>query len=339
VQNFYNPELRWEQAAMFNTGVEWSAKNRRLSGSIEYYEKRMTDLYAATPIESTTGTGSVTLVRNIGKMKGGGFDIEINSVNIDRKFKWTSHFIFNAYKDKITKLKNPLALLGSDVAGSTGFTQLEGYSPFVYFAYRRAGLDPATGDPLGYVNGQVSKDYAAITSQGTQFSDLKYIGPQFPRVFGSVGNSFNWKRFGFSARIVYKLGYYFRRESIDYYSLTNFGVGHSDYALRWQKPGDEVHTSVPSFVYPINSKRETFYGSSEALATPGDHVRLQYINISYDLKNRQFKKLPFKLVQFYAVCNNIAILWRANKFGIDPDYNNSNIPPPRSFSFGLRTSL
>lgn len=339
VDNFYNPELKWEQVSMLNTAVEWASKNRRLSGSFEYYEKKMADLYAATRIESTMGIGFATMVRNAGKMKGRGFDIELNSINIDRKFRWATHFIFNTYKDKVLKLKNPSTLLGSDIAGSTGFTGLEGYSPFVYFAYQWAGLDPATGDPQGYLDRQVSKDYGAITYEGTKFSDLKYIGSQFPRIFGSLGNSFSWRNFSLNIRVIYKFNYYFRRESINYRSLVNQSIGHSDYSLRWQKPGDELSTTVPSFIYPVNNSRNSFYLNSEILATKADHIRLQYINISYDLNKQVFKKLPFSQATLYVVSNNLGIIWKANEFGIDPDYNNNNIPPAKSIAVGLRISL
>jgi TonB-linked SusC/RagA family outer membrane protein len=338
VANYYNPQLRWEQVGMLNTAVEWATKGRRLSGSIEYFKKNMTDLYATTPVETTMGIGP-TVVKNVGKMEGKGWDIFINSNNLTGAFKWSTQFIFNTYKDKVTKAKSTAGLRGSEAAGSNGFSGFEGYSPTSYFAYKWAGLDPATGDPQGYVNGAVSKDYAAITGAATKFEDLKYIGSLFPRIYGSVGNTFSWKGLSLIVRITYRFDYYFNRESINYNKLASQSNGHSDYALRWQKPGDEKITNVPSFVYPIVSRRETFYQASEILATKGDHIRLQYINLSYDVNNPAKFGNVFKALTIYANCNNIGLLWKANSQGLDPDYGGRHIPNPRSIAIGIRATF
>ena len=331
IVNYPNPDLKWEQVSMLNLGIDFSVLKNRISGSLEYYNKRMNDLYGSVPIDRTTGIGTGTITKNVGKANGNGFDIQIRTVNTTGQLKWYSDLIFNTYYDKVTKLKEP-PILGSG-AVSTGLLIIEGYSTFALFAYKWAGLDPLTGDPQGYLNGTVSKNYNDIRNQ-TQFSDIKYIGSQIPRIYGSVGNTFNWKNLALSFRMTYKFDYYFRRESINYGSLTAQLAGHADYAKRWQKQGDENFTNVPSSVFPAVAARDDFYRSSDVLVSKGDHIRLQYVNLSYELNKKQIKNLPFNSIQLYGVANNLGILWRANKDGIDPDY--SNIPAPKSFAFGIK---
>lgn len=330
VRNFVNPDLKWEQVAMLNLALEFEALNKRVRGSIEYFEKNISDLYGPYINDPTTGIGT-SITRNIGKMKGQGWDIALTTINIDQQVKWRSDIILNTYTDKIIKLQEVPAK-ASSLVGS-GLMRWEGYSPFSYFAYRWAGLDPATGDPLGYLDGAVSNDWRAITGSGSKSSDIKYIGRLLPTWYGSLGNTVTWKGVSLTARIIYKFGYYFPRQSVNYASLVNSLNGHSDYTRRWQKPGDEHHTSIPSFTYPLNSSRDNFYQDAEVLATKGDHIRLQYINLSYHLKNPFGKNSPSQHCRFYIMANNIAILWRANKQGIDPDYE--QLPPPINFSFGL----
>lgn len=337
VSNFVNPELKWEQVAMWNEGLAFATKGHRISGSLEFYQKKMTDLYGPSPVDLTTGIGTASVVKNVGMLKGHGLDMELNTVNILGRFRWSTNFILNTYHDKIVKYTDPAIYFGSDVVGG-GLSGAQGYPPFAYFAYKWAGLDPATGDPQGYIDGNVSKDYGAITGSGTKFADIKYIGSLLPTVYGSVGNTFSYKGFSLTARLLYKLGYYFRRPSINYYALANQSLGHSDYGLRWQKPGDELYTNVPSFAYPLNSARDAFYQYSEVLATKGDQVKLQYINISYDLNRQVVKRMPFGNVQLYIILNNLGIIWRANKYGIDPDYNNS-VPAGKSIAFGTKISF
>ena len=338
IQNFSNPDLKWEQVGMLNIGLDFRTKNSRISGSIEFYEKQMDDLYGPSAIDVTTGLGGTSITKNVGAMKGNGVDIALNSVNINRGIRWTTSFIFNTHKDRVTQLLDSSYFGSSSVGG--GFLGLKGYPPFAYLAYRWGGLDPSTGDPQGFINNQISKDYYGITGTGTTISDVKNIGSLLPTIFGSIGNTVSWKGISITAQLTYKFGYFFRRESTSYSNLVyNYSGGYSDYAQRWQKPGDEKTTNIPSFIFPSNTARDIFYHGSEVLATKGDHIRLQYVNINYDLNKDHLNKLPFDDIQLYIVLNNLGILWRANPYGLDPDYSNTSIPPSKSIAFGAKISF
>lgn len=331
VENYYNPDLRWEKIGMFNLGLDFKLNGSRLSGSLEFYRKRGTDLYGPVPVDRTLGLASSSITKNFASFSGHGIDAEINSVNVNRKFKWTSSLNFSYYNDKVTAFYNASAAGNYFVGGRGGV--VKGYPIFPVFAYSWAGLDPATGDPRGFLDKQVSSNYYDLVNDSVQ--NLVYKGPALPPFYGSLGNTFSWKGFSLTARITYKFGYYFMRESIDYDALFHSSRGHADYALRWQKPGDEKSTSVPSMVYPNDLNRDFFYNNSEALVTKGDQVRLQYINLSYEIMKNQHKDLPFTSLRLYAVGNNLGILWRANRLGIDPDYSNTQVPLPKSFCFGV----
>lgn len=165
-----------------------------------------------------------------------------------------------------------------------------------------------------------------------------YNGPANPQYFGSIRNDISFKGFSLSINLLFKAGYFFRRTSIVYSSLVNNGLGHTDYSKRWQKPGDENSTTVPSFIYPVNSNRETFYANSEVLVDKGDHIRLQDISFRYDVSKAVWKFLPFDHMQIYIYANNLGILWKANKDNIDPDYQNG-YPTPRTISVGIKFNL
>ena len=337
IRNFYNPELRWEKVSMINLGLDFRIRNNRISGSIEYYRKGMTDLYSATLVDPTVGLQTPSIIKNVGNIKGNGFDIELNTLNINSRLKWTSDLIVNTYHDKVTRIYQPTEDGANYVAQS--LSHLQGYPLYSLLAYKWGGLDPATGDPQGYVNGALSKDYAAIWGSGTKISDLVYIGPTIPKIFGSLGNTVTWKNFSLTARISYRFGYYFLRKSIDYAALFSQSRGHSDFSLRWQKPGDESHTNVPSMMYPYNPDREGFYAASETLATKGDHIRFQFINLSYTIRKSDVKKLPADNINIAVIVNDIGIIWRANKYRIDPDYQESGPPPSRNISLSVRAGF
>lgn len=336
IDKFYNPSLRWEKSAMWNIGLDFRAWGNRLSGTLEYYTKKGTDLYGAALIDYTAGLGTASIIKNAAAMKGSGLDLELNSVNLKGPLGWTTQWILNLSKDEVTTYYLA-SKQGSQFAGG-GFTAVVGNPVFSLYTYRWAGLDPATGDPQGYLNGQVSKNYSSLTGAATQVSDLAFNGSLLPTVYGSLGNTFSFKDLSLSFRITYKFGYSFLRPSINYSNLFNTSSGNADYALRWQQPGDELHTDVPSMVYPAIGSRDAFYNSSETLVEKGDHIRLQYITLNYQLPSRLTKNL-FRTASVYMNMNNVGILWRANKKGLDPDLSNGALPPARSFSLGVRFDL
>lgn len=336
IDKFYNPELRWERSAMWNIGVDFRSGNNRLSGSLEYYQKKGSDLYGSSLIDYTAGLATASIIKNAAAMKGRGVDLELNSVNTTGKWGWTTQFILNYSKDEVTTYYLA-SKQGSQFAGG-GFTAVQGKPVFSLFTYKWAGLDPNTGDPQGYLNGAISKDYANLTGATTQVTDLAYNGPVLPTVYGSIGNTLSWQGLSLSVRLTYKFGYSFLKPSINYSNLFNTTNGHADYASRWQHPGDELATNVPSMVYPAVGSRDAFYNSSEILVEKGDHIRLQYITLSYQIPVHGSKAV-FKSMSVYINMNNLGILWRANKKGLDPDYPGNSLPPSKSVAMGLRFNL
>jgi TonB-linked SusC/RagA family outer membrane protein len=322
ITNNPNDKLSWERSEVYNIGVEFQSINRILTGSFEYYIKNGIDLLGSGLIAPQTGISS--FYGNIANMKTQGFDILL-------KFKYDyaktiNHeviFQLTKVKEKVTNYKLAQSNINNYVIGGTSFTSpsltpLVGYPLYSVFSYKYNGLD-VNGDPLVVFDGLSSKSYASVTSS-TDVNNMVYGGSQIPTVFGNLLNFLSFHNFSISANIVYKFGYVFRRPSIDFatiFPLSGPGAVHSDYLLRWKKPGDENITNIPSLVYPNNTTRNNIYTYSDVLVEKGDHIRLQDINLSYDLK---IKNNTIKAAKFFAVLSNIGIIWRANKYNIDPDF-------------------
>jgi TonB-linked SusC/RagA family outer membrane protein len=335
-----NPYLRWEQVAVFNLAIDFGSRNNRISGSLEYYTKNARDLIGPVNIDPTTGFGGFT--GNEANMKGNGMDIVMNTINIKGIFQWLSSFNFNYNTDKVTKYNSSFtAQTAADYVGG-GLYVLDKPIGALY-SYRWAGLDPTNGDPRGYWADTISSysTIVAASSQGkANARDIIYNGPTSPRIFGNLLNSILWKNFSLSFNITYRFDYYFRRSSINYYSLYQTFTGHSDYAIRWQKPGDEKITNVPSLPSIPDPSRDGFYTNSQVLVEKGDNIRFQDIRLAYDLNKKHGSKLLFQHASLFVYLNNVGIIWRANKYGIDPDYNNYGaIPPSRSIAVGLSTNF
>lgn len=334
VSQFANPDLKWERVKTVNIGADFRFAGSMLGGSIEYYHKEGLDLLGLAPIDYTAGLATYYLTKNVANMKGRGVDLELNARIMDRGFKWNAGFNFSYNTSKVTKYFITTNRASNFISDGSFITPLEGRPVYSVMTYRWGGLDPASGNPMGYLDGQLSSNYSELTGPKVLVDQLVFSGPAMPPYFGNLVNTFSWKGLSLTANVSYKLGHYFRRKSIDYSGLYNFGIGHSDFALRWKKPGDEQFTQVPSQPYPIVTGRDGFYNGSEALATKASHVRLQFINLSYDWQAKN-RRLPFRNLQFYANASDLGLIWTANEFGLDPDYPSSLSPAP-SFAFGIR---
>ena len=329
-----NPSLRWEVDRNVNVGVDFGTKDNRITGSIDYWRKSGLDLIGNSPIAPQTG---VTLYTgNSANTLTKGIDLQINSINLRGKLKWLTTFLYNYDKNLVTeyRVSNGTNL---NVVSANYANPLAGYPYYAIFSFKYAGLN-ATGDPQGYLNGKISTDYTSIMNS-TNRSDLVYNGSATPTSFGSLRNTFSYKAFNASINITYKLGYYFRRSSLNngtLYSASPYNYQMADYNNRWQKPGDELHTNVPALVYPDDINRDDLYTYSNALVVNGGNVRLQDFRLGYTIAKTPF--LPFRNLNLFAFINNIGILWRANKYHIDPDYPTS-IPAVRTIAIGLKADF
>ncbi|MCS4226411.1 SusC/RagA family TonB-linked outer membrane protein [Sphingobacterium sp. BIGb0165] len=325
-----NPRLRWERIGITNVGLDFSLRNNSLSGSIEYYVKNAKDLIAPDRIDPSTGFS--TLMVNSGNIRTKGWDISLNSIPLQQKnWTWSSNLVFSYARTKVLKSyvqnENGKDFISSAQSGT--MTPIEGMDLYSQLGYKWAGLDPGTGEPRAYINGEISKDYTAIL--GLNVRDLENYGSTVPLYTGGWRNSVRYKTMELSWNISYQLGHKFLRNSFDNSLFLNSDIGHSDYALRWQKPGDELHTDVPAFKYPADLGSQVYMRSS-ALLENGGQIKLRDIQLSVSLPS--LSRFKVHNAKIYGYIQNVGTIWRANKFGIDTEYG-FNIPDPMMSALGL----
>lgn len=340
-----NPSLRWEQVRQLNMGLDFRAWQGRFSGSLEYYLKESTDLYGPGAYDYTTLGRQATVVMNTADLEGRGVDVQLRVVPLQKDLIWSSALIVNYNQSKVTRyhldrtdFRNPIDQI-LDRSGDRIYP-IEGRPLYNIAAFRWAGLD-AQGDPMGYLNGALSKEYLKLREevrlQGDATGTARYVGSAIPTFTGGWLNELSYRNVSLSWNLTYRTGYYFRRQTILFDALISGGAGHPDYALRWQQPGDEVKTDVPAFIYPnAVSGRDAFTASAEHLVEKADHIRLQFVNLSYQFKSK-LKYMP-KSTRVFLNASDLGIIWRANKHGLDPDYPYS-IRPSQTYSIGINAQF
>lgn len=96
-----NPDLRWEQVQNTNIAVDFAFRNNRLSGSIDWYQKKGLDLIANTILAPSSSFYSYK--GNSASTQTRGIDVELNSKNLTGSFKWNTTILFNYLSDKVLK--------------------------------------------------------------------------------------------------------------------------------------------------------------------------------------------------------------------------------------------
>ncbi|MEO7049647.1 MAG: SusC/RagA family TonB-linked outer membrane protein [Ferruginibacter sp.] len=334
IANYPNPDLRWEKVNTENFGVDFSLFRNRLGGSVDYYRKQSTDVLGSQLLDPTLGTSILTT--NSAEIRGYGIDIILNGHIIESgRFRWESNFLLNSNNSRITKLLLE-SFTNGYVSDGAFIGNLKGYSPFSIVSFKWAGLDSA-GNPQGFIDGKKSSDYNALFQ--VPVSQQIVSGSAVPTCFGSLRNSITWDKITLSVNAIYRLGYFFRRPSLSYYSLYKYGLSNVEYKDRWQKPGDENITNVPSQPYPVKSKRDAFYQQADINVLKADNIKVNDLRLSYLFQLKQNEKKESKNLELYTYVSNLNLMiWKANKQGYDPDFPDG-IKIPLSWSFGIRTNF
>lgn len=333
LRNPPNPDLRWERIGILNFGLDLETKDGRIRTNLEYYIKNGTDLIGDFPVASSNG---LTQFRgNFADSRTEGIDLEISSTNTKGRIIWGTRLIFSTVNERITNYKRVFPV-NNYLQSGLGAIPVEGKPLYQLYSIPFAGLHPANGNPQSYLNGEPSDNFAGIMSALT-VDGLLYHGPSRPRVFGGIMNNLAWKNLSLSLNITYRMGYYFRRQTVNYGELLAGRVSHPDYADRWQQPGDELTTNVPSMPATNNNNRNTITAFGSNLVEKGDHIRLQDIRVSYLFSRSDIPKLPFHRAELYSFVDNIGILWKATKDRLDPDFQ--AMRPPLGIALGLRVDF
>jgi len=137
----YYPDLKWETTTTQNIGLDFGFLNNRITGSIEYYNKKTEDLLSVTD-QAPGQNFNITLLRNIGNMENNGIEFTLNTVPVKKQnLTWDFGFNVTVQNTKITKLNNIVdpKFTGLDVSGISGGTgnyagkHQVGYAPFIYY--------------------------------------------------------------------------------------------------------------------------------------------------------------------------------------------------------------
>ena len=346
-----NPDLKWESTTQSDAGLEFGFFNNRVSGEVDVYLKRTTDLALNAPVPGTSGFASQ--FRNVGNLENKGLEVALTTRNFVGDFNWTTTFNASRNANKITYLN------GQPILGSFLSRAQEGQPLGVFFGPEYAGVDPATGDALYYRN-TASKDgtntgfinHAAGTTTVVDSAQLVNVGDPNARWTLGFTNTFTYKGFDLSATLTGVFGNKIFDAGGQFYSVAfNNGPDNQtrDQLNRWRKPGDI--TNVPRADYVSGNGA----ANSSRFVRDGSYGRLRTVTLGYSFPSNLVKKGYLQSVRVYAQALNL--LTFTKYAGWDPEVNTDYLassttqgninqgidfysaPQPRTITFGVNVGF
>lgn len=305
--NIENNSLKWEETKQFNFGLDFSLLKGRISTSIDVYRKQTDDvLFSNNPLPATTGFGSAT--GNALGLKNEGFEFLINTINIDKKFKWSSNFNISINRNEVTKLTVPEIASGS-IAGRGAATITRLNQPLSqFYGYVFAGVDADNG----------RAQYLTADNQLTytpDAEDRRIIGdPNADFVYGFT-NNFSYKGFELTVFLQGSQGNdMINATRFDTEAMNSPNNQSATVLNRWRTPGDI--TNVPGISQIGNIENSLI---STRFVEDASYLRVKTVTLSYNLPSDLLKKVKIKGLTIYATGENLFTF--TNYSGFDPEVN------------------
>jgi len=323
-----NSDLKWEKTAQTDIGLEFAVLNSRLSGEIDVYQKKTSDLLLNVNVPATTSYQSY--LKNLGNMDNKGIEVTLNSKNIDGAFKWTTSLNFAYNKNKVGDIGGQIIEAGFDLTQRA----IEGQPIGVFYDRKFVGVDPQTGDALYQgEDGKPTSDYNSAARV--------VLGKSNPDWTGGFTNTFSYKGFDFNIFFIFQTGNDIYNSGGAYMSdgfYNGLDNQTTDILNAWKNPGDI--TNVPRIGY--------FYGSGYQTSSrwlyDGDYIRLRNATLGYNLPKSLMQRIKITSARIYVSGTN---LWTSTKYPGDPEVNTQTlgnigggqdfytISQPKTITFGL----
>lgn len=312
-----NPNLGWEKTFQIDGGIDVGLFNNRISIVADYYYKKTTDLLLTRTVPGTSGLSDFyngqasTIYQNIGAVANEGFELYINSHNIDSDLKWNTTLVYSNNNNKILSLGDGVDQIIPSIS-SPSIAKV-GYPVGSFIVYQTDGIIQS-GDAA--LTPQANKSpggqkYKDINGDGviTQAGDRIVISNQ-PAFTAGLTNTFNYKGFDlaifFQASIGGKI-YNANRANLEL--GTGYVNASTELLNRWTPTN--TNTDVKA------AYQDPAITISDRFIEDATYYRLKNISLGYTIPSKIVKKANIKSLRIYVSAQN-ALTW-TNYTGYDPE--------------------
>ncbi|WP_022835602.1 SusC/RagA family TonB-linked outer membrane protein [Salisaeta longa] len=306
-----NNQLSWEEKWSTNIGLDYGLFGGRISGAVDVWRDRRTELLLNRDLPVDSGFGSI--IDNVGEITVEGIDVLVNTTNIDyADFRWDTSFNISFQRTEVNKL-----LPGDDTVIAGGLYYVVG-EPVAQSRYvRYAGANPANGRPMYY---DADGD---LTYVGTNVDDEKLVGNTQPDFLGGLTNSFSFKGISLSVFFQYDYGRTTLNNNAFFSDVGYFSFNKADRVLDgWRQPGDVTEVPKPYGTTLLAGGTTFPDGTTEGIFTTrfvenASYIRLKRVRLGYSLPSSLLAGTGLRSVEIYGAGANL-VTW-TNFTGPDPE--------------------
>ena len=323
-----NKKLTWETTSEFNIGLDLGFFDNRISLSMEYYNRIISDLLVSN--KSLPAYNEInTIAANIGKTQGRGFELTLSTVNIMNKdWTWSTDFTFYTFKDNWYE-RDPN---WKPAAYESKKDPIRSYYSYVSDGLLQVGEKAPAWQPT-LVPGQIKLKnlYDTGTSPNVldQYDKVN-LGSQDPKCTLGLNNTLRYKNLDFN---IYFYGEIGRLRGASYYDAWIVGLGNSLTNVSQQSlhsyTNANQNTTVPNLI-------ESAYDFGDYYHKKINYLRCRNITLGYTIP---VSKSIANSVRISANVSNPFVFTNWN--GVDPETDTGNFSYPNvtSFSFGIDISF
>ena len=369
IKSYPNASLKWEKTSTVNVGLDYSILKGRISGALEAFYSRSTDLISSRAASLVNGTSS--LYYNDGIAENKGVEFSISTVNIRTKdFRWRTSLNYS-YTTNVIKRGSYDSNTYTDYIN--GSVVLDGASVDGFYSYRFDSLD---GYGLPRFKGLTGNE-AGLTRDEFLSRILVYSGSRTPKHYGGFSTEFQYKDFSLRAEFTYKLNYKTRLLSLYQSGKASLPMPednmNSVFVNRWRQAGDEANTTIPGltnvelsvpsqntsvsaqyeYLYTMVDDEYRYwagpssytgwymYDNSDLRVADASHIRFKSITAGWQLPKRWLKPCGLDNARLDFQVQNIGVWAFDSKLkGQDPDQVASiGIPTLPSFNVTLNVGF
>lgn len=313
--NIANPNLTWERTSEFNIGLDFGFFGQRINGNIEYYNRTTNDLLMGRNIPIHLGYSSV--VSNVGSVRNSGFEIQLNTININTKdFSWNTTINLAYNKNEIVSLadEEDLSNYSHNLQGMKGRysdKRFIGKPVDTNWNLNTIGVwqlgEEQEAAKYGCVPGNFKiKDY---NSDGKITDDDYFIdGKRTPDFTGGMTNTFRYRDFDLAFHMYFQMG------------AKQYDQFFNNFALEWNSQNfNNLRTNYWTPENPSNTMgRPSNMGSRGNIAyAKTDFLKVSYLTVGYSINKKLLNNWGLSSARIYVTMQNPLILTKFR--GLDPE--------------------
>lgn len=333
-----NPDLKWETTSMVNLGLDFAFWRNRISGSVEVYQKKTTDLIYDYAV-STARYRHDMLTANVGEIENKGVELSLNARTVEnRNFSWNTGLVLSHNTNNVVRISKgeftreyiELSDLGGAGQSSVFQQRLTPGAPIgQFYTWEWAGYNDE-GVSVFYVRDEQTGERTGETTDTPERKDQAVTGSPQPKLVLGWSNGFRYKDFSLNMMFQGAFGQKIMNATRARHSNVVGNAGQKN-----------LLASV--LETELMTDRNAHYLSDRYLEN-GSFLRMAYVTLGYQVPARN---MPFKNLRVFATVNNPFVI--TSYKGIDPEVdlggltpgidNRQTYPRTRTFMFGLNFNL